>query len=143
MNKKEITFLVIASSQQARIFEKIGDKNHLNLISEVTAELDSNHEKPGRTFGSMNSLRHGIEPRTDRREVERHKFAKQIFETLLELEKEKTADKLILVASHKMLPEIEQALNAPLTQKVSQKLAKDLDKFTDAEVTEYLKNNLV
>lgn len=140
--KKEISFIVVASSQEARIFEKIGNKNELKLIGEVTAELDSNHEKPGRTFGSMNSLRHGIEPRTDRREVERHKFAKKIFETLLELEKEKPSDKLILVASHKMLQEIEQTLNAQLTQKVTQKLAKDLDKFTDAEVTEYFKSNL-
>ena len=135
---KEISFVVVASSQQARIFEKVDGKNNFNLISEVTAELDSNHEKLGRTYNSVGSLRHAIEPRTDRREVERHKFATKISETLVDLEKAKPFHKLILVASHKMLPEIEQALDDHLTQKVTQKLAKDLGKFTDAEVQEYI-----
>lgn len=137
---EEISVLVLASSQEARIFAKIGDKNELNLLKEIKAELDTNHEKPGRTYNSSNPLRHAVEPHTDRREVERHHFAKKISETLTELEKAKPFDKLLLVASHKMLQEIGQSLDDHLSQKLIQKLAKDLSKFTNAEIQEYFKN---
>lgn len=139
--KKPISLVVIADSQEAKIFEKIGDKEFdLNLISELKADLDSNHEKPGRTFNSTGSLRHGIEPHTDRRQVEKHKFAEKISETLFELEKAKHVDGLILLASHKVLEEIRKTLDHQLQTKITHKLAKDLIEYTPNELKEYLKN---
>lgn len=140
--KKQTAFLVIANSHEAKIFEKIGDKKFdLNLICEITADLDSNHEKPGRTFNSTGSIRHGIEPHTDRRQVEKHKFAEKISETLFELDKEKHCDGLILMASHKVLEEIDKTLSHQLKQKITHKLAKDLIEFRDNELKEYLEKN--
>jgi len=141
--KKLASLVVTADSQQAKIFEKIGDKKFdLNLICKIEAELDSNHEKPGRSFNSTGSLRHAIEPHTDRRQVERHKFAEKISHTLMTLEKERHFDELILIAPHKIMEEIEKTLNNQLKQKIPHKLTKNLVEFTDNEIIEYLEKNL-
>lgn len=137
--KKPISLLVIANAHEAKIFEKVGhEKITLNFICNIEAELDSNHEKAGRTFNSTGSIRHGIEPHTDRRQVEKHEFAKKISKTLEELEKETYFDGLILMASHKMLEEIDNSLNHQLKEKITHKLAKDLTEYTTEEIKEYL-----
>lgn len=142
--KKQNTFVIIASAKEAKIFEKIGDKNFdLNLLCDIEAELDSNHEKPGRSFESVGALRHGIEPHTDRREVERHKFAKKISDSLSQLQKEKHCDGLILFASHKMLEELDHALDHELKKKIIHKMAKELMEFTNHELKEYIQKNLI
>ena len=153
LTKPKTSLVVVADSKKARIFEKIGHKKNnkkfdLNIICEIDAELDSQHEKPGRTFNSigslsMGSLRHAIEPHTDRRQVEKHKFAEKISNNLAELEKDISFDSLILIASHKVLEEIEKTLTDQLGQKTTHKLAKNLVAFADNEIKEYLENNLV
>ena len=140
---KSISLLVIADSQEAKIFEKIGDKNFdLHFISKIEAELDSNHEKPGRTFNSTGSIRHAIEPHTDRRQVEKHKFAEKISHALVELEKEKHFEGFILLASNKMLEELDHTLSEQLKHKITHKLAKDLIEFSTADLKEYLEKHL-
>lgn len=140
---KPTSLLVVADSHNAKIFEKIGAKVFdLNLICEMEAELDSGHEKLGRSFNSTGSIRHAIEPHTDRRQVEKHDFAKRISDKLLEIEKEKHCDSLILIASHKVLEEIEETLNDQLKKKVTNKLAKNLIEFTHNELKEYIENSL-
>lgn len=143
MNKLT-SLVVVANSHKAKIFEKIGHKTFdLNLIYEIEADLDSDHEKPGRSFNSTGSLRHAIEPHTDRRLVEKHKFAEKISHNLQELEKTKSIDGLILIASHKILEEIEKTLGNHLKQKITQQFAKNLLEFTNAEIKNYLSENLV
>lgn len=134
------SLVAISSSHEARIFEKIG--HELSLISRLDAELDTNHEKPGRTFNSVGVLRHSIEPHTDRREVEQQKFARKIADNLAQAEKEKPYDGLIILASHQILNELEEALSNQLRKKITHKSAKDLVKFTDFEVQEYLARNI-
>lgn len=141
---KPTSLVVVADSHEAKIFEKIGHKIFdFNLICKIEADLDSNHEKPGRSFNSTGSLRHAIEPHTDRRLVEKHKFAEKISHTLQELEKTKSVDGLILIASHKVLEEIEKTLGNHLQHKVTHQVAKNLLEFTDAEIKSYLSENLV
>mgnify|MGYP001593278771 CR=1 FL=1 len=142
--KKSISLVVIADIQIAKIFEKNGDKKFdLHLISTLEAELDSNHEKRDTSFGSASSPRHGVEPHTDRRLVEKHKFAEKISHSLEELEKAKAYDALILVTPHKMLEEIQETLGNPLKQKITHKLAKNLVQMSFAEIKEYLEEHLV
>ena len=141
--KKLIYLLVVADSHKAKIFEKTGKKKcNLNLVCELEADLDSNHEKLGRSFNRIGPLRHAIEPNTDRRQVEKHKFAEKIMHTLEELEKEKRYDGLVLLASYKILEQIGKTINHQLKQKISHKLAKNLSNLTDGELKEYLDKNL-
>ena len=134
------SLIVVASAHQVEIFERVGtaDKFNLNLVSKFDAELDSNHEKPDRTFNSVGVLRHGVEPHTDRRDVEIHKFVEKIAINLLELDKTKKYDDLILIASHQIISELEKNLHHHLKEKISHKLAKDLVKFDASELKKYL-----
>lgn len=143
MQNKPTSLLIIANAHEALIFEKSGPKNNfdLKLVSELEAELDSNHEKPTRTFNSTGKIRHGVEPRTDRRKVERHKFAEEISKTSFDLETAKPYDHLILMGSHKMLQEIEDCLRPQLKAKISHKLAKDPLEFNSNELKEYVAKN--
>jgi protein required for attachment to host cells len=142
MNKK-ISLVLIANSTEAKFFEKTGNiKFELDLICEAVAELDSNHEKPGRAFSS-GSLRHAIVPHTDRRLVEKHHFAEKISQIIAEIEKERKFDGLILMGSHKILEELEKTLSNPLKKKITHKLAKDIIEFNKNEVKEYLEKNLI
>lgn len=137
--KKPTSLVLIADGQMAKIFEKIGSqKFDLNLLSEMESELDTNHEKPGRTQNSSGTLRHGFAPHTDRRDVERHKFAEKISAALDELEREKKFDGVILIASHKILSEVEKTLSSGLKQKITHKLAKDLVEYKKDELEKYL-----
>ncbi len=144
MDKKPTSLVVTADSHNARIFERIGSgkKFDFHLLYEVEAELDSNHEKPGRSFTSYSTFRHAVEPHTDRRQVEKHKFAEEISQILLQLENEKHCDGLILVASHKVLEELEKTLSDKLKKKITHRLAKNLLEFKDQEIEEYLEENL-
>ncbi len=138
--KKSHSLLIIADSHSAKIFNKIGDKTFdLELISTLVADLDEVHKQPQRVQDSMGSSRHAIEPRTDRREVERHGFAQKISDNLFELHKTNNdADGLIIIASHKLLQEIEDVLPNNLKSKITFKLAKDLMQFSDIELKEHL-----
>lgn len=142
MNNKKISLIVVADAHEAKIFEKIGHKVfELNLISRIEAELDTNHEKRDSTHGGVGASRSGVEPHTDRRDVEKQKFASEISKHLSELKKQKTFDNLILVASHKILQDVEQSLSNELAKKVSNKLAKNLLEFKNHEIKEYIEKN--
>ena len=141
---KSISLLVIADSHEAKFFEKIGNKNFdLHLISKIEAELDTNHEKLDSTFNSTGFIRHSVEPHTDRRQVEKHRFAEKISHALIELEKGRKFEGLILLASHKMLAELDHVLADQLKRKITHRLAKDLIDFTTANLKEYLEKHLI
>lgn len=142
--KKPVSLIAVASSQTAKIFEKIGNKKcRLNLICEMEAILDSEHEKPGRTFNSVGSLRHGIEPHTNRRQVEKHQFATRISETLAGLDHENCYEDLVLMASHKMLQELNKTMKSGLKQKTSHKIPKDIVGFANHDIERYVGENLM
>lgn len=141
--KKPISLTIVASSQDAKFFEKTGAQNSdYRLIREITAELDSEHEKPGRTFSSTGSVRHAIEPHTDRRQVEKHHFAEKISENLLELEKSGQYEEFSLIASHAIMAELDKTLSNQLKQKITHKLAKDIVGFSNQDIKEYLVKKL-
>lgn len=139
MSKKVTSFLVLADSHQAKIYQKVGDKEfNLFLIHTLKADLDSNHEKMTSTFNSTGAIRHGVEPHTDRREVEHQKFARAIANYLEDEDKKGHIEGLIIIASHQMMEYIEKTLSKHLHQKILHKLSKDIVKLTDLEVKEYL-----
>ena len=141
--KKSVSIVTIADSQKARIFEKIGHQDfELNLLSELEANKDDYHEKPGRSFNRFGKMRHAIEPHTDRRDVERRTFAEKISGMLNQLQEVKNADRLILLTSHQLLEDLDEVLSEELQKKISHKFTKDLSKFTNSEVKDYLEKNL-
>ena len=58
------------------------------------------------------------------------------------MNKEQPCDDLILLASHKMLQELEDTLSNELKQKVTHKLAKNLIEFNNDEIREYIAEHI-
>lgn len=141
--QKSVNYVVVANAQEAKIFEKIGNKVfELNLILELAAELDSNHEKRTTSFNSIGNVGHGIEPHTDRRDVEKQKFAKKISESLEKIINQNQHEGVILIASHKMMNFLENSFSKHLQNKIAHKLSKDIAEFKNHEIKEYLEKNL-
>ena len=110
MNKTNIheNWIVIVNAHHAKIFSKVfklAGKNNasFDLLTELEAELDTNHEKPDRSFESVGTARHGVVPHTDRRDVEKQQFAKKVYEYLKIAENKNQFEDLILVASPRMM----------------------------------------
>ena len=66
----------------------------------------------------------------------------KISKTLFDMNKEQPCDDLILLASHKMLQELEDTLSNELKQKVTHKLAKNLIEFNNDEIREYIAEHI-
>lgn len=136
-------WIVLANAHHAKIFARTGKKNSpvFTFISQLEAELDTVHEKPGRTKDRVGSNHHAIEPHTDRRDVEHQKFARQIYDVVKNAEKEKQFTGLILVASSHMLECINDVFDDELQKKVKDKLMKNIVDFSEKEVKEYLSSS--
>lgn len=134
------SWIIVANAQRAKFFAKNGKhlKSTLDFIEEIETDLDSNHEKPGRTFNSTGSLRHAIEPHTDRREIEKEHFARKIYEYIKNAERENRFQGLILLASPKMLEMIQKVFDKELQKKVQHSITKNITDLSGVEVREYL-----
>ena len=117
------TWIAVVGGHKSYLFEKT-KKAEISLIQEIHADLDEQHEKPGRTFNSTGNTRHAIEPHTDRREVERQDFSKRILENLSEGLKQNKFEKLILIAEPKMLGILNQHLDKNLASKIQESFPK-------------------
>lgn len=137
MNKNTITWVVVADAHSARIFSKI-KKEPLALIHQLSADLDFEHKKPGRTFNSTGSLRHAVEPHTDPKDVEKQHFVEKIIPILKSASNNNEFEDLILVASPKMLGILGNNLGEQLTKKLVAKLDKNITSMKDGEIEDYL-----
>ncbi len=139
MKKEIITWIVALDAKHAHILQK----NHLlrpkiKLIKEINSEPNLEHQKPGRTFDSMGFGRHAIEPHTDPRQVERQHFVTKIIEILEEGLKNHQFEKLITIASPKMLGLMTRHLTRQLSQKLIYKLPKNILNSKIANVEKYI-----
>jgi protein required for attachment to host cells len=112
-------------------------KGEPQLIKEIKFESEPN-DKPGRTFDSFGSGRHAIEPHTDIKDVERQHFAHEISHFLCESVNCDQYDELILIAPHKMLNFLFEALDKKTQLKVSHKVHKNITEFHPHDLRKYL-----
>lgn len=127
MKKLITTWIVVADSHKAFLFKKTNSqKSDLALIHQLKAELDENHNQPGRTFNSTGKVRHSIEPHTDPRDVEKYNFAHLISGFLDDIFKHTSFDNLILIAPPKILGMIDKELAKQIHKKLTHKLSKDI-----------------
>lgn len=140
-NTTHKNLVIVANAHHAKFFSKIrtDGKIKLEMVHDLEAELDTNHEKAGRTFNSNNSIRHGVEPHTDRRDVEKEKFARDIAAFLHEAQNQDLFEELTLLASPKMLGFLEKVLEKRIQDKIVEKFAKNIAELDDNEIREYLK----
>lgn len=135
---------VIADGEHARFVEA----DQFNVLR-TTRSFDSaaahrpSHEvasdRPGRSFESARPGSHGVAPRHDPHMLEKTKFADFIADEIGVAAGEGAFERLVLVAPAHCLEEIEDELDSRTAGMVVGRLAKDLIKTPDHELSPHLR----
>ncbi len=133
--KKAITWVLVANGVQARVFCNDG---HGQGIKEVEGSVMAGRnlqgreivaDRPGRTFDSVGQGRHGKEPPTDPRDIEKQHFIHRVVISLDKAAKRRRFDRLILVAPPGPLGLLRRDLTETCRARLTDDLGKDLTKL--------------
>jgi protein required for attachment to host cells len=140
-----VVWVLVTDSAAARLFRADRSSRSLELLREEshpasrakTSELTTDHQ--GRSFESDHrSGRHGMEPPTDPKRTEKHRFAVHLAGELDKAVDGGQVDELFLVAPPLMLGELREALTDRARAHVVGELDKDLAPFNAHDLTERL-----
>lgn len=132
MNSLPTTWIVVANSGTARVFEAHSLTAPLSEIVTLSHpesrahEQDLSQDLPGRAFDSAGQGRHAMEDPVSPKEQEHIRFAKQLDTYLDDARKQNKFERLIIAASPGFLGLIRSTLNNHLAQQVSSYVDKDL-----------------
>ncbi len=132
MSSLPITWIVVANSATARIFEARSLTVPLSEITTLSHPESRAHEQeltqdlPGRAFDSEGQGRHAMEVNISPKEQEQTHFAKQLDRYLDDARKQNRFERLIISASPGFLGLIRSNLNDQTGQHVSSYVDKDL-----------------
>jgi protein required for attachment to host cells len=140
----KLTWILVARSDEASIFESRGRGKALTLVDHIehprgrlkAGELES--DRPGRAFDRAGHGRHSLsteESATDRVE---HAWASELAGVLDRHRAQGAFEQLALIAPPHLLGRLRRALPAPTARTVVADLANDLSDPTEAELRERL-----
>lgn len=143
VSNRGLCFL-IADGEHARFVQADADNvlRTLRSFNSATAHLashDLGSDRPGRSFESATPGSHGVAPRHDPHQLEKTKFAHFVAGEAGNAAGEGAFDALVLVAPAHCLQSIEDALDARTAAMVTGRLAKDLVKTPDHELSPHLR----
>jgi protein required for attachment to host cells len=127
-------WIVVADGGQARVLGVTGDRRGLVMLREMssvdahrrTQELVS--DRPGRSFESGATARHAIAPRQDAHAVARQRFIGQVAQMLMEDNRARQFDELVLIIAPGLSATLRDALDEATRARVRETLVKDLTK---------------
>lgn len=133
--KKITTWLLLANGTEARLVcseGRAGDLRELDAHlpegpNRPAREIMAN--KPGRTYDSFGKGRHGMEPRSDPRALESHRFLSQVADRINQAAGRDAFDRLVLIAPPKALGVLRQELGGKAREKLIDQRDKDLTKI--------------
>jgi len=141
------TWVLVADSSCAKIFDVDYEEDTLNEVSDFIhpgsriREQDVTTDLPGRNSGGGKS-RHNYEGKTDIREIEAEKFAKEI-DVQLEVGRHNGKyKKLVVAADPDFLGILRDNLSTNVSKLISYELNKDLVKFSPQEIRKHLPRRL-
>jgi protein required for attachment to host cells len=142
--RPKTTWILIADGARARLFANHGPGKGVEAVE--GAEFDADHrpdreigsDKPGRTFESVGTMRHAIEPHHDPHRELKRAFSERLAQMLDRKLAEKAYDRVILVAPPATLGDLREALSGPVKAAVYAELGKDLTKTPTHELSEHL-----
>ena len=154
-------WIVVCDASRARVFKEHGRTGAYELVREIehpesrahVRDLVSDAEgrKPvgmplGGSYGgrsvSLGYGRIGAAPRSDPKEVEAAKFARELRAVLERGLYDHSYETLILVAPPTFLGLLQSAFGDGLSRRVEARIGKDLTKMTDRELRERVRENL-
>lgn len=125
------SWIVVANSERARIFEAEKRKGPLTEIKDLIEPLANQRNQdlvsdgPGSNSGG-GSARHGVNGERDAKEQEAIRFAKRISEALVEGRNKSAYRRLYLIADPTMLGWLRNAMDNPTQALVEGEISKNL-----------------
>ncbi|MGI9499593.1 MAG: host attachment protein [Geminicoccaceae bacterium] len=95
-------------------------------------------DRPGRSFDRGGEGRHSMEPRTDPRDVEQERFAREVSAALEQADRRERFDRLILVAPPTFMGLLRGILPPNLANKFGGELTKNLTKVAIRDLPDHL-----
>jgi protein required for attachment to host cells len=143
------SWILIADSSRARIFEKKEHERHLEEVEDFVDNLGraTNHELRtdgrGRFYGKgERDQGHAAEPAVSPVEHENELFAHTLTRYLDDARKAHRYNRLYLIAPPKFLGLIRGSLDDEVKKMIQGELQKDISTFTAGEVEDYVKENI-
>ena len=142
--KRKTTWILIADAATARVIATSGKAGDLAMVDDIELQghplpgRDLAADRPGRAFDRAGDGRHGMEPRTDPRSVERERFAREIADVLEKAVVGQRYDRLVLVAPPTFMGLLRETLPSSVATKVGAELTKDLTKVSIHDLSERL-----
>lgn len=127
-------WVVVADGGQARVLGVTGDRRGLAVLREMTSvdahrrTQDLVSDRPGRSYESGSPTRHAIAPRHDAHEEARQRFVSQLALMLIEDNRARQFDELVLIVAPGLSATLRDALDEPTRARVRETVVKDLTK---------------
>ncbi len=142
--KPTTTWILIADGARAHIFANHGPGKGIEVVDGTAFSADHRpdrelmSDKPGRSFESVGSTRHAIQPHSDPHRELKRAFSERLAAMLDKKLSEKAYDRVILVAPPVTLGDLRSALSANVKAVVYAELDKDLTKTPVHELPGHL-----
>lgn len=142
---KKRNWILLADAGNARIIERMAPFGKLKEILNLTHSHESTHEqgddRPGRNFESASSARHAYEPHSDRHELQKEDFAKQLATLLKDAYQTKKFEELSIFSAPHMLGLLRHHLTKnALSSKIIKEYPKDICSFPLKDLQDYVDN---
>lgn len=138
------TWIVVADRSQARFFLVDKKRDTLTEVERLDHPVAYKREgeivsdRPGRSFNSVGSGRHAMDPEVEHKEQEAIRFAGEIVDALEKARIAERFDDVVLVAGPRFLGSIRQKMSAALTGTVREEIAKNLGQYNTREIQQHL-----
>lgn len=146
MIKQRKKWVLVADGARGRIFSRTpaGLENAMgyDFIGENLRDSAVGRSEPGRDFESAYPGRHAYQPRTDWHQHQKELFAQELCDVLEKSDQNKEFDELILICPPKTLGEMRAHLPKSVLAKVTAEFPKDITKFTEHELLDFLEREI-
>jgi protein required for attachment to host cells len=138
-------WIVIADGEHARFVGREPRGRTLHTVKIFTSRSagerssDLVSDRPGRTFESMGTTRHAIQPKHDPHLMAKEAFVESVAEQVNAAAAAGEFDHLVLVAPDRALTTLHEALSAETRKCVVGTLGKDLTKVPDHDLGEHVR----
>ena len=142
-------WIVLLDSFNLRVLELAEPNGHPVEVhrsssnAQTSREQDLVSDAPGRAYDSRGQGRHGMEPQTHHRDLEKNQFINDALEWLDKAERKSAFDRVVLVAPPKVLGKLRAGLSGNIKKRITDEVGKDLvNASTDALEKAILKMKL-
>jgi protein required for attachment to host cells len=138
------TWILVADAGRARVLEKTGSAKSLILVQESVLTHDNPktsdivRDRQPRSYDSVGRGRHAMSHGTDPHRAAKASFAAKLVDHLERSYAKGEFEWLVMIAPPQMLGDLRQALPESLRQIVSDEIALDLTRASDADVARHL-----